>query len=188
MTPQIGFRPGYQTCEGVAQAQFAMEQAKVYGLSLAVGKIDISKAFDSSKHVSLMEAILDRVPSKRLGMALARELDGMDLQVNINTKQSASWCMEKGVRQGTPDSGMTFEADLDAAVAPTYHEWRYKGYGFPLKWDKKQNFDEAGNVPAGTDGFEEQMLSLSLCADDITIFASSHSQLQQQFTDMILAL
>ena len=96
-------------------------------------KVDVTKAFDSIQHSSVMSMLSRARIHPKLAFLLARELRSNALQIHFyGTSPSKNVATHCGVKQGSPDSAILFVATLGEQLRHLETQWAQQGWGFVL--------------------------------------------------------
>ena len=105
---QYGFRSRHQAAEVIFSVILTREKCLEWIHGFGIAKLDVSKAFDRLSHDQILYH-LDQSPlGARLKYILARELFGGSLSFWAYGVNSSHVAQNRGVKQGSPESGLLF--------------------------------------------------------------------------------
>ena len=166
---QYGFRSSHQAAEVIFSVVLTREKCLEWTHGFGVAKLDVSKAFDRLSHDQILFH-LDKSPlNARLKYILARELFGGSLSFWAYGVNSGKVEQNRGVKQGSPESGLLFAVVLSRILWQAHMGWEQRGLGLrfpPMK---------------GT-------LTHMLFADDIFLFGSCEEDLRVMMFDITVML
>jgi hypothetical protein len=144
------------------------EKCNEFNLPLWVAAIDFSKAFDCVGHACIRKA-LDDMGVPRAYIKVMTKLYADQTGVVVTDKESKTFSIRWGTKQGDPSSPIIFNAVLENVMVDVQAAWREKGWGLDLGAGRKS----------------------ALCnlrfADDVLLLATSKEQLRQMLEDVIKA-
>ena len=162
---QAGFRHDYCTTDHLFTTTVLQERCHEWQLNLWVATVDFQKAFDTISHHQLWTTLTQQgVPE-----AYVRQLQTLyqNQSATVKTdKQSRSFSIQRGVKQGDPLSSLLFNACLEQLFKHLKQKWASQGFGIQL-------------------GFTPWTLLTNLpFADDVLLTAPTQSQLTQMLMDL----
>ena len=131
MSPQQhGFRSGHQSPELVQMLLRIKELAGEWGGSFVFLKVDIKRAFDRVSHTSLLKSLLHLETDKRAIEAIAGEILFAKVKPTLNAIEADEEIrLRRGVRQGSPLSGLLFIMILSDVLRPLENRWARRQWG-----------------------------------------------------------
>ena len=164
---QAGFRPGYCCDDHLFAVSLLAEKMNEFSRPLWVVAVDFVKAFDTIKHSSLWQSLLEQdVPLVYIN-CLQRLYAEQQGYVQCDAK-SRLLKIKKGTKQGDPISPILFNAALEKAMAKAKQKWMEKKWGVQLGY--------------GKDG----ILTNLRFADDVLLVGRSLFQAQEMLKDLII--
>jgi hypothetical protein len=160
---QAGFRPGFSTTDHLHTLNQIIEKFTEYNIPLYLAFVDYTKAFDSVTHSSIVTALqnqnIDPIYINLINTIYNNSTADVKLQ-----SSGPSFGIQRGVKQGDPLSPKLFTTILEEVFRSLAGAWEERGI---VVGDKR--------------------LSNLRFADDIVLFASSATELQQMLEDLSLA-
>ena len=131
MSPQQhGFRSGYQSPELVQMLLRIKEIAGEWNGSFVFLKVDIKRAFDRVSHTALLKSLLHLETDKRAIEGIAGEILFAKVRPTLNAIEAdAEVKLRRGVRQGSPLSGLLFIMILSDVLRPLERKWAKNEWG-----------------------------------------------------------
>ena len=126
---QYGFRSRHQAAEVIFSVVLTREKCLEWTKSFGVAKLDVSKAFDRLSHDQILFHLNKSPLSARLKYVLARELFGGSLSFWAYGVNSAKVEQNRGVKQGSPESGLLFAVVLSRILWQAHMGWEQRGLG-----------------------------------------------------------
>ena len=155
---QAGFRKGYSTIDHLQTVNQIIEKANEYKMPLVVAHLDYTKAFDSVETEEVMLALEEQGVDPVYINIFRHIYEHATSFIRLH-KDSESFQLKRGVRQGDTSSPKLFTACLERAFRRL--NWHEKGIRI-----------------------EGEYLSHLRFADDIIIFASTKEELQQMLVEL----
>ena len=131
MSPQQhGFRSGYQSPELVQMLLRIKEIAGEWNGSFVFLKVDIKRAFDRVSHTAQLRSLLQVETDKRAIEGIAGEILFAKVKPTLNAIEAdAEVKLRRGVRQGSPLSGLLFIMILSDVLRPLERKWARNEWG-----------------------------------------------------------
>jgi hypothetical protein len=162
---QAGFRPTFGCEDHLFTLTMLYEKSQEWGNAVWVAAIDFTKAFDTVEHTALWAALEEQgVPPQYIDV-LRRLYEGQT-GVVVAERESRSFDILRGTKQGDPISPPLFNSVLEKAMARVKKTWLQRGWGIQLG--------------AGRD---DRLLNLRF-ADDVLLVAKSLKILKKMMEDM----
>lgn len=158
---QAGFRRGLSTTDHLHSLNQIIEKHHEFRLPLYTAFVDYSKAFDSLTHSSLFNALIKQNINPTYVHILQNIYRNSTAAVKVNTI-GPSFHITKGVKQGDPLSPKLFTATLEEVFRELASDWEEKGISV---------------------GGNKRLTNLRF-ADDIVLFSSSASELEEMLQDL----
>ena len=127
---QHGFRPHRQGPEIQHLLGKLQEMGHEWRMKCVVLKVDVKKAFDSISRGAICCALRHTPAHPRLVWAMARELQSNQLLpqlYGLTTPEPIN--ASKGVKQGSPESGLLYCMTVGHFMQPAVAKWDAQGYG-----------------------------------------------------------
>lgn len=173
---QTGFRKGYSTMDHTFNLKCLMDLYLHRNKQLFCAFIDYKKAFDSVNRTALWQKLLQQNINGKMLKLIHSMYSNAKSCVRQNSRLSAYFYSNVGVRQGENLSPILFALFLNDLV-----EFISRGY------DGLTDITEAVHLLCDTDDIEVYFkLYLLLYADDTVILAESKEQLQAALNSMYL--
>ena len=168
---QAAYRKGFSTVDHMLTVTLALEKSSEFRSPLWLGLVDFEKAFDSVEHEALWAALSQQnVPTEYI--ALLQRLYEKQVAFVRAGADSRNFCVERGVKQGDPISGLLFIAALQACFQTLNSKWananlRRKGFKF------------------GIDVYScRRRLTEIRFADDVVLFAKQRSDITKMLSHL----
>lgn len=121
---QAGFRKGFSTIDHLFVLNQVIEKSREYQKEICLVFVDYSKAFDSLRHIFMLDAL------KNQGVPLIYQRIVADMYTNLEArilteKTGEYFCITKGVKQGDPLSPLLFICALEEVFRKL--NWEQKG-------------------------------------------------------------
>ena len=121
---QHGFRSGYQSPELVQMLLRIKELAGEWGGTYVTLKVDIRRAFDRISHSSLLISLMRLETSRRPIEAIAEEILFAKVRPRLDSVEADEDIrLFRGVRQGSPLSGLLFIMIMSDVLRPLEDKW-----------------------------------------------------------------
>ena len=167
---QHGFRPRRQAPEIHHMLGKLQEMGQEWRLKYIVLKVDIRKAFDTISRGAILCALRHTPAHPRLIWAISRELLSNKLQPQLyGITTPTPVVASKGVKQGSPESGLLYCLTVAHFLGPPTHKWEERGFGHRV----------------GKDG---QLVNNVSFADDIQLLAKHPSEMSEMYSDLTHSL
>ena len=168
---QAAYRAGYSTEDHLVSTTLLLERAAEWNVDIWLALVDFEKAFDSVEHDALWQ-VLERQGINDAYVRLLRKLYEDQQATVLVGKESKSFALERGVKQGDPISGLLFIAVMQEICANLKSRWtrlnsRRKGHYYGIV------VDSAG----------APLLELRF-ADDVMLIASSKQDIGKMIVDL----
>ena len=161
---QTAFIPGSHADTGPFLLNRSAELAREWRFPLAVGQIDVHKAFDHVRHEACFEALRRKSVSPFSVALIAAIWSATKLVVSPGRCSSNTIAMNRGLPQGAPESAMIFTLLIDMIITDPAEKWAQNGWGFAV------------------DRFKVTAVAY---ADDIVLFANTPEHLQLMIMDIV---
>jgi len=155
---QAGFRSNYSTIDHLFVINQLIEKCSEHNRKVYLAFIDYTKAFDSVKHNSMMEA-LKKQGVQKIYIQIINEMYSKTKARVKTDRIGETFSVKKGVKQGDPLSAIIFNCVLE----DVFRE---------LDWDKK-----GINING-------EYLSNLRYADDVVLVASTKKELNEMMQDL----
>ena len=121
---QAGFRRSRQTTETVFALQKVLESHHEWSENITVVKLDLAKAFDRIHQSAVLTTLQKSNLHKQIVFALTRETIGAKMSPELfGCKPADDICLERGTKQGSPESGILFAATIDRQIQTLKPLW-----------------------------------------------------------------
>jgi hypothetical protein len=182
---QFGFVPGRQCADMLFLLQSALLRASEWGVPVVMCKVDISRAFDGIRYDRMWRALCTRGMPAEYAFAFFRELVGCRAHGRVGcTITTQETLLEKGGRQGSPETPMLWNLFLWDVFAPMLQKWTQEGWHFdPESW-----MIAAGRPSGYTKDQRPEPLHIVAWADDIVLVAHDLATVQHQLDDVVRTL
>ena len=155
---QAGFRKGYSTKDHLQALNQIIEKSNEYNLPLCIDFIDYEKAFDTSEHFAIFEALRKTDVNETYINILQNIYNQATARVHLDKLVSTEFPVHRGVRQGGPHSPKLFTAAMEEVF-------------------KKADISEGVNV----DG--ENLTNLRF-ANDVALFNETTKQMEKRLNNL----
>ena len=130
---QTGFRRCRQAPELMHTVRRVLEVQAEWGHHLTVIKVDLKKAFDTVFQSSIVQGLLTTKAHPRYVFALTREMVRSKICPDLwGTRPETSIPLERGSRQGAPESGLMFILAINRSLSHLQEKWRSQGWGIAI--------------------------------------------------------
>jgi len=165
---QAGFRSGYSCADHLFTVVQLSEKMDEFQLPLWICAVDFKKAFDTVEHEAIWRALHTQKVHPGYISILAELYQGQAGKV-IADKESKSFGIQRGTKQGDPISPNLFSAVLEEALSSTKSTWIKKRFGI-----------QVGKC------HEDRLTNLRF-ADDILLIGTSQQMITTMLEDLQLA-
>ena len=162
---QAGFRKTYQTTDHLATYRIVEQKCQEWGIKMWAATVDFTKAFDSSSHKSISEALKSCNVDHEY-VSLLRKIY-RDQKASVQTDEESNiFDIQNGSKQGDPMSSLLFNTVLQYSSKNEIQRWqKKKGMGIYLS-------DQ-----------ERDCLTNLRFADDVMLFATSKEQMRKMMCE-----
>ena len=130
---QHGFRKCRQAPEVMHSIMRTLEVQEEWGRHVTLVKLDLQKAFDKVLQTAIVEGLTSINAHPRFTFALCRELlDNIIYPEIWGTCPPHGVPLERGCRQGAPESGMCFILAINQSLRQLLEKWEAQGFGISL--------------------------------------------------------
>ena len=168
---QHGFRPRRQCAEIHHIFGKLRELGQEWRMRFVAMKVDVRKAFDTISRGSILQAMSSTEAHPKVIWALSRELLSNKLvffQVfGVSSPEMVQ--ATKGVKQGSPESGLLYGLTVAHFLEPVIREWETSGFGHRV-------------------GIKGTLSSNVSFADDLQLLAKSPPEMAQMYATLTATL
>jgi hypothetical protein len=182
---QYGFVPGRQCADMLFLLQAILLRAGEWGIPVVLVKLDVSHAFDNISYDELWGALLHLGIPINFAFAILREVFGCRATSRVGAIQTQGpELLERGGRQGAPETPLLWNAFLSRLLEPLVHQWHESEAGVDMeKW-----MSDRGMPTPEPSAALPPRVSLAVWADDLVLLAHDTPSAQKQIDSLTGAL
>ena len=121
---QFGFRKGYQCLDVLHRVEAILLKAAEWGIPVVVARLDVASAFDSIAYDRLARAMERAGMTPKEVFVIMREVSNTKAYVRVAGQTSSEpEVLEKGGRQGGPETPLLWSLYLGAALEEVVQGW-----------------------------------------------------------------
>ena len=126
---QAGFRKSYQTTDHLATYRLVEQKCHKWGIKMWTSTVDFTKAFDSTSHYSIWEA-LKSCNIDHDNISLLRKIF-RDQKASVQTDEESNiFDIQKGSKQGDPLFSLLFNTVFQYSLKDENQRWRLTNLRF----------------------------------------------------------
>ena len=170
---QAAYRAGFSTCDHLLTIVLLLERVTEWNCSFWLGLVDYEKAFDTVEHEPLWNVLRENDVEESY-VHLLRLLYANQSGSVLAGKESRSFSLLRGVKQGDPISGLLFIAVMESIFKRLKARWHC------LNGRRK-------GLPYGVviDHVTDPLSNLRF-ADDVLLFATSQQDMAKMLRDLAI--
>ena len=157
---QAAYRPGFSVEDHLLSLTLLLERSREWSQDLFLGLCDFEKAFDTVEHAELWKVLAEAGVQRPYIGVLKKLYAGQSANVMAGT-ESRPFCLQRGVKQGDPISGLLFIAVMEQCFKHLKSKWA------------RLNERRSGSFFGVVVDDETDVLSNLRFADDVLLIAHS---------------
>ena len=132
---------GYRRCRQAPEVMHSMlrvlESQQEWGGHITVVKLDLQKAFDTVFQSAILQGLAKTPAHPRFLFSLARELIHSNILPDLwGTRPDGVISLERGCRQGAPESGLFFLLAINETLKILMEKWEAQHFGVQVGKEK----------------------------------------------------